>query len=124
MICRTTGTALLQKMLRTEREANMSSALLRISFVSSNSAWLSECWRPTERTIAAWKALKLPSPLVYHLYGVNWGDSRRVWKTERAALADAMHFARDSHVSGVTSPWIRRQRLGRRRRRVSWWIWL
>jgi hypothetical protein len=70
-ICRRTGTALLQKTLRTESEANDSSARSRISFISSYSARLSGTRSITASATAAWKAWKLPRPLVYHLYGLN-----------------------------------------------------
>jgi hypothetical protein len=50
------GMALLQKILRTDNEANISRALLSISFVSSNSAWFAGFIKPTANTTAAWKA--------------------------------------------------------------------
>lgn len=104
-ICRRTGTALLQKTLRTESEAKESSARSRISFIPSNSAGVSGTRSIVARVTAAWKAWKLPRPLVYHLYGLNCGDSRRAWKIDSEAFAEAMHFALEAHVSGVISPW-------------------
>lgn len=104
MICRTTGTALLLKGLRTDNDANSSKALSRISLISSNPALFSECERPTPSTTAAWNAWKLPKPLVYHLYDVNSGDSCSVWNIDNDALADSMHLARDAQVSAVISP--------------------
>src|SRR5437762_2947592 len=108
------GTALLQKTLRTESEANISNARSRRSLISSYSDWPSGMSRMTAKVTAAWNAWKLPSPLVYHLYGLNEGVSRRVSKMESEALAEAMHFALVAQVSGVISPCRNRQRLGRR----------
>ena len=53
MICRKIGTALLQNALRFDSAAKTSSDFQRISFTSTNSAWLSGFMRMTDKTTAA-----------------------------------------------------------------------